>query len=384
MGAVNRKNISCILLSIGLLSFTRVSLANSTAIVFIIIAVFLQLPEIARIIKARNVGQRVFLLSMAIIILSAGAHFLYNPSKASLTGLSVVSVFPLLYLLARVLGPKLLLMFTVGGITESIAMLASLPGGRPEHLGVIFGIAHFSSFIITLGIILSPGRLKWPALLLGIPAIMTTGSEEGALLLFILAICMCARADMSRRGACAGALLLLILLTIVLSGYFSNMHPGDYTLDRFSSPGDITHHRTTAYNRVLPDIWLGTGWYWNTAGGINQTIHNAPLKAAEQFGILAGAAWFTMVIYGIARTRYRYTFMILFTAAMVDHYLFSYLIFLPPVIFGAISAADPGTSDRLFTKTGALSVIKQITGRLSGDNSHYQTETGRYGYPRKD
>lgn len=381
MGAVNRRNISGVLLGFGLLSFTTASLANYGSLLCIALSFTLQLPEIYKALVSRDTGPRVIMIAYAVIIASAGLHFLFNPSKASLAGLSVVTTFPLLYLLARTIGPRLLMMFVIGGLAESVAILAALPGDQNPQHGEIFGIAHFSSLVIALGIAHAPGAMKWPAVLLGVPAILATGSEEGIYILAILCACMCARADYTRRALGAGALISVFLVIIIATGLFTDNH-NKLSLSRFDSPGAASNHRTTAYSRVLPDIWSGAGWEWDTAGGVDQTIHNAPLKAAQQFGILAGAAWFGILVWSAVKTRYRYTFIILAAVSMVDHYLFSYLILWPPVIAGALTMGRAGDSDRIFTKTGVLSVLFKIWARLVRAFPRSKPETARYGDSR--
>ena len=294
-------------------------------------------------------------IPLGVIGISALIHAIAGRTLYDLMGLLVVVMCYGIYLLARSLRDRfpqaLAIMSALGSVSIIISRVinpySSWNGYRPG----LFGIYHITCFVILVGIIVAPPRTRTVLLLIGIPAMIMSSSEEGIACLVVLGVVALLKRDWNRR-AVAGVVAMGVIVAILLfSGWFQAVYPR-LNADRVSLNADtITHERWVAYQDFYASapILTGGGWEWNSVGSqeatsLNwppkwQTIHNAPLRVIGHFGIMAGLAWLFVMSYGLwryRRTKYAYLFVTILVFSMVDHMLWSYMPVWPWALLGLV------------------------------------------------
>lgn len=268
-------------------------------------------------------GSKWICYPLSLISFIAFLHILTGREGEDWIGLFLMPMFYGFYLLARYLGEKLSITIAIASIGISIqAIVIRLNDWNTVHLGV--GITHTISFVILVGIIVSPAKWKIPVIAVGIPAIILSRSEEGMILLVTLLGIYLWKRYWNHK-------LLLILPSLVLVAVI--VVPN---LDRFESLDRMTTHRQVAYVDYFQNgnLLYGEGWNWDTT---KQTIHNAPLKLASQYGLVAGVSWLGIFFWALwrhRRTKYFYAFLLVLGAGMLDHYLWTYMAIWPFIILG--------------------------------------------------
>jgi len=266
--------------------------------------------------------QRWLLIPLIVIVASASIHTIYNNNAYDWIGSAIVIIGILLLLFGRYVGTKLLCVFTIFGVFEAILLIITQAITPHPSNGVIFAIAHFSSFIVLIGVFAAPQKYRWALLALAIPAILMSGSEEGIWLLGIVAFVMLLRRDFGKYTWVLVFTTVATLAIIIPTGQFSAAHP-NLDNERVVSIDNASNDRISPYKQAMSlNIIWGTGWDYDTRG---QTIHNVPLKVAYQWGILAGLSIVIIAVFGFMRTRYKYIWALMAGAMLIDHYLWTHL-----------------------------------------------------------
>lgn len=239
------------------------------------------------------------------------------------------------YLLGKTTDYRRFVVVVAGaGLIESLLiLLINIP--NPGPWGVIFDLGHYSGFVICLGIVLSSGWWRTSLIMVGIPAIIVSGTEEGLLYIAVLAVI----AIYNRRWRLlhAGAVLVFSVLVVVIgTGYFADTH--DTNGDRLASVDNLTHDR---YSRDIDaihwDIITGTGW--NSYAGPD-SVHNTPLRIAGQFGILVAIVWLGLMITRL-RGPLAGAFLLILSGAMIDNYFWHILLPIPIFLLGLSDHIQP-------------------------------------------
>lgn len=333
-------HIAVLLLGGGCIALTIVPITKGDAILPIVAGIALFVPHTIEYIKINGVGPKYLTTGYILLLVPVVLHVLLSPSIDNLIGFVIYLCIVPIYLTSYAIGPRLLYVFTVAGIIESIAIIITRSFSPHPSDGGIMGIAHFSCFVIMIGIFTAPKYLRPIIYILGPSAILLTGSEEGLLFLGVGALAMIWRRDWSIYTIIFFACIIITLSIILPTGHFADSHTklASYRLD---SIGNATNHRTTGISDNIGVNWIvGDGWKWDTTGGIKQAIHNAFLNIMSQYGILAAIGFFIIVCRPLFKNPNNKTFyitIIMFSGAMVDHFLVTYFFPWPYFIAGAIS-----------------------------------------------
>jgi len=349
---VSFSNIPVVIAGLSCLLLATISIASAQGIqVFsaCVLVAILSIPDMATHFQH---PQRWLLIPIIVIAASAFIHAVTSNNVYDWAGIGTVIIGILLLLLGRYVGVKLLWVFTLFGLLESILLIITQAVDPHPSNGVIFAIAHFSCFIILIGVFSAPQKYRWALLVLAIPAILMSGSEEGIWLLGIVAFVMFLRRDFSKYTWVLVFTTVVTLAIIIPTGQFSAAHP-NLNNDRITTIDNASNDRVSPYKQAIGmNIIWGTGWDYDTRG---QTIHNVPLKVAYQWGILAGLSIVVIVVFGFMRTRYKYIWALMAGSMLVDHYLWTHLL---PWFWLLAGVASLEGTDHIFIKHRSLSLAQ--------------------------
>lgn len=334
MAADMIRAISAILLGFGALSLAMVSITDpmgSGAVLMMVAATLLVSPAIYRAVQARDFGPAWIWGPAAAIWVSAVTHLFLEWSAGNLMGCVFILWGYGLFLTAREIGPAIFKVFAVAAAVESVLLIVVQLTNPHQSYGVLFAIAHFSVFVIIVGIVTCTERWRLPLAAIGVPAIILSGSEEGLWLLGVVGAVALWRRRQRRDWAIVGIGAAVLALALV-SGIFGQAHP-KMDGDRLDSWANITCNRAEPIMHAIDgDSLGGTGWAFDTRSTVP---HIVPLYIATQYGALAGLAWLALPLGGLFRTRYQLLFVAMLAAAMVDHYLWTHLFPLAWILTGA-------------------------------------------------
>lgn len=332
--------VAAFFISFGCIALTIVPINNLSNAIPILFGVLLILPLVIEdILKNRGIP-KYYKICLLLIVSPVILKSICVPNTQNIEAVAIYTFLILLFFSSRYIGPKLLFVFPVVAILESIAIIIiRLPDPHPSD-GGLMGIAHFSCFVIMLGLVLAPSKLKILLYILGPSAILITGSEEGILFLFVGLSALAIQHKFDRYFIIGLTSIILTLSIIVPNGHFSETHY-KLTTERLENIGNATNHRSTGISDNIGLSWvLGNGWNWDTNGGRNQAIHNAVLNIANQYGVISAAGFFMLLIspvLAIRNRKYLGVTVILLSGAAVDHFLLTYFIVWPYFITGAMS-----------------------------------------------
>lgn len=285
-------------------------------------------------IKKAGLGAKWCWIPLLIIWISALAHL-------QLAGISFATWFFAAYLLGRTVGSKCLIWVVYGAIVASVFIIISkitiyATGAYGILDGRIWFTHHLAAFLILMGIVLAkPSKLRNALWIIGIPAIVLSGSQEALVVLPLLVFF-----TLLKKNSPKWILVPLggFIALIVLTGF---AHAAYFNLDaqRFTSLDNILDNRVTPITDLLKSydwIW-GTGYHWST---LPTTVHNVPLKIASQIGIVAGLAWLFMIVVGFFKTPYKWAFAIMLWIGLIDHSLWTEMAIWSPMILGIATAKE--------------------------------------------
>lgn len=316
------------LLSPGVLAISAIPgaviVTGAFAPVIILCARAARLAEILFFLPGRGIC-----MAWAALFFLAVVHCLVNPGLAGLAGVGVIAAAVPAYLLGRLADPRRArVLLAAAGLVEAVALIAThwAPG---SPWGGIYGIAHFSGFYICLAILIAPTIWRLALMAIGVPGIIMSGSEEGLLFLGVLGgiwfIRQIRRPRDLKIGAFALAVLTITLGILVPTGHFREAH-GNMVAERFDTLNNATHYRSDNYEYTSSYL-TGSGWTWDTNGN---TTHNAAWKLAGMFSVLGAFLWMLIMALGVPWQ----VFVFLMIAAMVDHFLTTYLFLVPWLLVG--------------------------------------------------
>lgn len=307
------------------------------AIIPIIAGILIISPGLIKDIHNNPPGVTIT-LAYILIAIPVILHSVINPTIDNIIGLCAYFFLFVFFFASRFIGRILLIIIPFTALIESIAIICIRSAEPHPSYGGLIGIAHFSCFIIMIGMFTAPQYLKWPIYILGPPAILLTGSEEGLLYLAAGLGVFCWRRDFTKYTITAFITAIIAISVLIPTGHFADTH---YKLssDRFISVGAVSNHRTTGISDNIDISWFyGNGWDWDTTGGRHQTIHNVFLKILSQYGVLAMSGLLIIFIRPLFNKNtstnfYGITFIML-SSAMVDHFLLTYFMPWPYFVAG--------------------------------------------------
>jgi len=274
-----------------------------------------------------------------------------------------------LYLTARVLGRDLFLPLAVGAAVASggILVYQLLYFGGPTG-GFIFEDNYdIATGYILLGAALLVGRKSWQQGLafLALIALFLSGSAEAVFAVGVVGLAMLVRRDWSRRAVVLLAVFAVVAVAVFASGYGSGLHSltaGGLTGDteqasRTGSDGEeltLAEDRWELITNAMADIKpLGEGYIVTEFQKVDM-VHNVPLVIVQQLGwpgVLAAAAWLWVSLWCLVRSRWKYVWILVLALSVWDHYVFTQLAPLWPMIVGAC-LVDTVDSDLIFRGRG--------------------------------
>lgn len=285
------------------------------------------------------------LIPWFIIVLSSLAHAQAHRELEDFAGLALMTMLLGVYLYARHHRQEMRYCLAWLAIAGSIALLVHRMLDQQTIYPGLLGVFHTAAFAILIGIVLAPDRLKIPTLLLGIPAIIVSGSEEGIVILLGLTIYWLFVSKSLKKLLIVTGLMSLAIVPLLMTDVTANVYPR-LREDRFTSGlNTMSHRRWEAYVDLVdhPTVALiGRGWQWVSVGSADEedfiprwaTIHNAPLRAMTQFGLLAGVAWLALMLSGLRKSKSKYVFLIILGFALFDHLPWTYGLAWPFVVLG--------------------------------------------------
>lgn len=304
-------------------------------------------------------GPRWLWIPLSLIGLSALLHATIRHSLTDLMGLLLVVMCYGAYLLARSFRDKLPYVFAV---LPAVASLSIIIGRsiNPEAVSGFYkpgmlGMYHIACFVILCGLLLAPKKSRIILLVVGLPAIIMSSSEEAIACLVVLGLLMILKGDWSKKILVGAGLVGVAIIVLFASGWFSLVYPNLH-IDRFTTGAEtLSNSRWDAYVAwwyEAPKL-TGGGWEWNSTGSTEslltdwpllwRTIHNAPLRVAGHYGLLAGIAWLFVFAYAFwyyRKTEYAYVFALILVISMLDHMLWTHLIIWPWVILGIVQSQE--------------------------------------------
>lgn len=270
-----------------------------------------------------------------------------------------------LYLVARKLGKDIFLPLAIGAGVASLGVIIS---GlfRPGILtgGVVFEYNYdIVVGYVLLGVALFIKKDQWILASLALVALFLSGSPEGVFVLGIMTIVVLLRRDWGKK------LILATIPVILIAGLWFGL---GYGQELYGYTAQVTKVEPTMNAPALPEKppasssqqtppppsvsappaikvkskMSSIGYRWEVikhamanieplGDGYNLTkfsqqlnVHNVPLVIVQQLGwvgIPAGIAWLWVSIWCLARTRWKYVWIMVLALSVFDHFIWTQL-----------------------------------------------------------
>ena len=342
-------------------------------------------------VRGAGLGNRKIWIPLAVIVVAiglSGATADTWQDKVAPLGMGL-ALFAL-YLASRIIGQAIFLPLAVGA---SIASLGVILHGLIFPGLVTGGFVFEKNYDIVvgyvlLGTVLYQHKRQWLAVSLALVAMFLTGSPEAVFAVGVIGAVVLLRRDVSRRLAVA--LLPTVALVVIWFGigYGQELYsyvggtirgvpvietqtgtgiPGTTAIITPGAPtklilntmdidsGDYSSvfgYRLAVIKKAMSNIKpLGEG-YILTAFSTVANVHNVPLVIVQQLGypgILAGLAWSWVSVRCLWKTKWKYAWITLLVLSVWDHFTWTQLAPLWPVLVGVSTVADTDT-DFIFKK----------------------------------
>ncbi len=302
---------------------------------------------------------RWIMIPWLVMLAFAIGHLVYGKALTDAMGLLLTLLMLGVYLLARTMPDELRKWFAIFAIVGSITLITDRLSSATTIDPGIFGIFHIAAFAILVGILLAPKELRLWTMLLGIPAIAISGSEEGLIAIVIIGVYFILTRRISKQVTVLIGLIILLLIPLLATGWLQSVYPRLNT-ERFQpSLETLSNERWSSYTdlAVRPSIWIpGAGWYWNTIGSAEakdidpsslwKTVHNSPVRVASQFGIAAALSWLFIFLFALWKFKHnRAIFLAILCFAMLDPFMVGAAIAWAWGLLGVCYAIDCKVED---------------------------------------
>jgi hypothetical protein len=294
--------------------------------------------------------------------LSLGSKWVYVPLLVILLSIIVATRTPLsvmiavylfgMYLIVRILGKEMFTPFLWGVgvycVYLVICFIVYYGHKSPSVVNYNCGAAVlvFASTVATV-------KKQWILNTIIAVALFINAAELGILAGGVLLVVVFFRKDLDRKiFATLGVLVVVIGLGIFPFNYtklyyaipiekvsvaiFHNQPNPDVKMpNTYQSTEDLVFvDRFTVAKKMLNNIsFLGHGYEMYPQNYIKDTytyvenppVHNIPLVIIQQVGFLAAIAWLLVTILCFVKSKWKYTFIVVFVLALFDHMMFTIL-----------------------------------------------------------
>ncbi len=283
-------------------------------------------------IEEVGLGGRVFCLLVIIVIAIGLANAGYEGVALiapACTGLSFLA----LYLSARILGKRIFLPVVIGAVIASVGVLIAQIIHPGKATGGLVFEQNYNIVVgyVLLGAALFIHRWRWVAATLAVVAMIASGSPEAVLPLAVVGIAIIWRKDYGWRLPVTLGVAILAVAVLFWTGYGQQLlqYPaaiaaGEDTVN--VAGGNWTaftyrwHIITTRLGELTP---LGAGYSFNDRIDMSNTIHNTPFLIIYQLGypgIMAALAWLGLCVYGVAKTSWKYAWLLMIALSIFDNF----------------------------------------------------------------
>lgn len=290
-----------------------------------------------KVVRANGWGDLKVTIPLGIIVLAMGLSGITAPDIAGkLSPLFAGIVFFCVYLAARIMGKDIFLPLGVGVAIASLGAIVY----QVFHAGEVSGGYIFEgNYDIIAGYVLLGTSLvihKWRWILAGIAllAMLSTGSPEAALGTVTIFVAVLIRRDWSKK------LIIVVAVAVVFLGWMIGTgrtalftYTGQAVQDKQSAANNqsVTRqpigYRLVAIEDAMRNIKpLGNGYVLTEF--YTGIVHNVPLIIVQELGwpgILAGAAWLWVVTYCLKKSKWKYTFVLVLSLSVFDHFMWDQL-----------------------------------------------------------
>lgn len=276
--------------------------------------------------------------------------------------------FLAVYFVSRILGRDIFLPLTVGAVVASLGIIAYqiwFPGA-PTGGFVFKGNYNIATGCILLGAALFFRRGQWLLVLLGVTALLLSGSGEAVFTIGVVGLLVLFRKDWSRR------LGLVVGTSVVVGLVFFGSGVGLQTYHRVTwavaevAPWlhiKVPEHydplepplagRLLVIKEAMSNIKpLGTG-YDLTKCEPGKIVHNVPLVIVQQLGwpgTLAALAWLWVSLWCLVKSRLKYVWALILSLCVFDHFIWTQLAPVWWMVVGVSSIPNVVETDLLFKK----------------------------------
>lgn len=291
------------------------------------------------------------LMPWAILLISSVGHLLVRHSLNDVMGVLLIFLLLGAYLLAREMVQELKVRLAWLAILGSIGIIVNRTYDATTFFPGFLGIFHYAAFALLIGLVLAPRNMRFWTALFVLPALLVSGSEEGIVALILIGLyCLLTRKTTRQILVPLGA-TCLVAIPLLATGWLEEVYPRLDSTRLQLDMQTLSHGRWDAYVGLTmqPEIWvLGNGWYWVNVGSAEadswvkthpgvqlwQTVHNAPMRIAAQFGILAALSWLFLMLTALWKSKYKTVFLIILCFAFMDNLLWTGAIAWPFVLLG--------------------------------------------------
>lgn len=270
-----------------------------------------------------------------------------------------------IYLVSSIIGKTIFVPLAVGAAIASVGVAIS---GIIHPGDLTGGLVFEGNYDIVVGYVLLGTALfahhhQWILASAALAAMFISGSPEGVFSVAVLGATIAVRRDFGRK------LVYAVIPTIIVAAIWFSIGWGQelygYARDILTNDATPTSHTgdytttTIGYRlEVIEDSMTSLNVFGEGFEVLNfkpDTVHNVPLIIVQQlgiFGIVAGAAWLWVILYGILRTRYKYAFVLLLSLSVFDHFVWTQMAPVIWILGGLLNHRDylsGDNNDELFT-----------------------------------
>lgn len=300
----------------------------------------------------KYLGPKVIWIPLLVIVGSAFARIIVDPSTKSFASAALFAIMFALYAAARKLGVKILWAFLPVVVIEAVSCIIQ---GIADHGYRAGGIVtsfrdsqHTANYDIAtcwliLGTCLVLGfnkGIKLRYLILIAAALYFVAAEEAIVALVCLGIVAIIRKDISKKTVPILIVLALCLGIGLAVGSTQDLYRGTcdkvqalvtnkvitddnskYQIASYDNPMDsATTGRVGVYKDAIKHIRpLGHGFEGTKFS--TKTVHNLPLIIVDQLGVLAALAWLFIVGYCLRKSTWIYAWTAFIGLCIADHFL---------------------------------------------------------------
>ena len=286
-----------------------------------------------------------------VIFLSALGHLAYGRTLTDVMGVLLTVLLLGAYLLSRTISTELRVRLAWLAILGSAGIIINRTYDTTTFMPGFLGVFHYAALTLLIGLVLAPRNMRFWTALFVLPALLVSGSEEGLVSLVLIGLYCLLTHKITRQILVPLGATCLIAVPLFTTGWLEEVYPKLDSERLQHNMQTLSHGRWDAYVDLAtkPGVWiLGQGWYWvnvpsaeaerwsETHPGVQlwQTAHNAPMRVAAQFGILAALSWLFLILAGLWKSKYKTVFLIILCFAFMDYLLWAGAIAWPFVLLG--------------------------------------------------